>query len=675
MTDEVVHQNHRPLPGGSPSIGRGVLSPPMLSRIPHLPVAALLAMAAVVGMLLVRTYGVSWDEVDNVAVGEAARRAYAGSKDYFALPGLVEHGPLYFMIFTATSETIHRILPLWSLADGRHMTTYATFLFGALSFYVICLRLLSRKSALMATVLFATQPILFGSAFVNQKDIPFMTFFLAVIASGLVGVDGWEAFSGKHPGQPPEGLRIALRRFTKRVGADWRGLHESTKSHFVVLLTLGTLIIVDLFLVGLLQHLGEWGVKAAYNRHALWPIQRLFDLIAVDAYKTPLQLYIEKFGSLFSLLRLGISALLVLVAIVFASASLESIGALWMGAWSNGRYPYWLGSAVFLGGAICIRQVGVLAGAILTLYMLYRGRMKAVLPLLLFWLVAASVAYLTWPYLWADPVRRILDSFSKVDAYGLHTAVFRGRVVFTSELPWNYFPEFLSLQLTEPALILAGVGFPVLVWKSLKRESDPLVVGLLAGWIGAPTYWLIFRGAGIYGGIRHLLFVLPPILILAGAGIDLILDLVSRPWLRRVILSLILIPGLWGIISLQPYEYTYFNIFAGGVDGAYGRYSQDYWCTSIKEGTETVNRMAGPAQALMIFGQVQNAIPYARSDLQIESQYSPLWKADFVVLCKDVRSARWDPGDFRLVSEVRRGGAVYAEVWERVRPAVPNRES
>ena len=672
MTDKVVHQDHRPLPDVSPFIGRGVLSPPMLSRIPLFPVAALLAMAAVVGMLLVRTYGVSWDEVDNVAVGEAARRAYAGSKDYFALPGLVEHGPLYFMIFTATSETIHRILPLWSLADGRHITTYATFLFGALSFYVICLRLLSRKSALMATVLFATQPILFGSAFVNQKDIPFMTFFLAVIASGLVGVDGWGAFSGERPGQPPESLGLTLRRFTEHAAADWRELGESAKRHFYVLLTIGTLIIVDLFLVGLLRHLGASVLEAAYYRRALWPIQRLFDLIAVDAYKTPLQLYMEKFGSLFSVLRLGISALLFSVAIIFASRSLETIGVLWMGSWSIDRYPYWLVSAVFLGGAICIRQVGVLAGAILTPYMLYRGRKKGVLPLLLFWLLAVFVAYLTWPYLWGDPVNRILDSFSKVDAYGLHTAVFQGRVVFTSELPWNYFPEFLSLQLTEPALILAGVGLPVLVWKSLKRESDPLVVGLLAGWIGAPTYWLIYHGAGIYGGIRHLLFILPPILTLAGAGIDSLLDLVRRPWPRRVILALILIPGLWGIISLQPYEYTYFNSFVGGVSGAYGKYSQDYWCTSIKEATEEVNRVAGPAQALMIFGQVQNAIPYARSDLQIESQYSPLWKADFVVLCKDVRSSRWDPDDFRLIYQVHRGGAVYAEVWERVRPGIPN---
>ena len=648
----------------------------MLSRIPLFPVAALLAMAAVVGMLLVRTYGVSWDEVDNVAVGEAARRAYAGSKDYFALPGLVEHGPLYFMIFTATSETIHRILPLWSLADGRHITTYATFLFGALSFYVICLRLLSRKSALMATILFSTQPILFGSAFVNQKDIPFMTFFLAVIASGLVGVDGWGAFSGERPGQPPESLGLTLRRFTEHAAADWRELGESAKRHFYVLLTIGTLIIVDLFLVGLLRHLGASVLEAAYYRRALWPIQRLFDLIAVDAYKTPLQLYVEKFGSLFSVLRLGISFLLVLVlvSIVFARRVLDSIGKLWRGSWSKDLYPYWLGSAVFLGCAICIRQVGVLAGALLSLYMLYRGRARAVLPLLLFWLVAAVVAYVTWPYLWVDPVHRILESFSKLDVYN-HRVVFRGHIFSSSELPWIYLPELTSLQLTEPAVILAGVGLPVLAWKSLRRASDPLVVGLLIGWIGAPTYWLIFRGAAIYGGIRHLLFVLPPVLILAGAGIEAILDRVHRPWPRRAILSLILIPGLWGIISLQPYEYTYFNSFVGGVSGAYGEYNQDYWCTSIKEATETVNRVAGPAQALMIFGQVQNAIPYARSDLQIESQYSPLWEADFVVLCKDARATRWNPDDFRLIYQVHRGGAVYAEVWERVRPAAPSQDS
>ena len=54
------------------------------------------------------------------------------------------------------------------LSDGRHLTNYLMFLAGVLSFYFICLRFMPRSYAGMTTILFATQPLLFGHAYISS---------------------------------------------------------------------------------------------------------------------------------------------------------------------------------------------------------------------------------------------------------------------------------------------------------------------------------------------------------------------------------------------------------------------------------------------------------------------------------------------------------------------------
>jgi hypothetical protein len=49
---------------------------------------------------------------------------------------------------------------------------------------------------------------------------------------------------------------------------------------------------------------------------------------------------------------------------------------------------------------------------------------------------------------------------------------------------------------------------------------------------------------------------------------------------------LLLLPGLAGIIHLHPYEYAYYNLFSGGVGGAYRQYETEYWLTCYKEAVE-----------------------------------------------------------------------------------------
>jgi hypothetical protein len=56
-------------------------------------------------------------------------------------------------------------------------------------------------------------------------------------------------------------------------------------------------------------------------------------------------------------------------------------------------------------------------------------------------------------------------------------------------------------------------------------------------------------------------------------------------------------PGVLGILTLHPYEYTYFNSLVGGTDGASRRYETDYWCTSYREAMELIGATAPPGQS------------------------------------------------------------------------------
>ena len=165
----------------------------MMRRAVRSPMVWLLLAGVVVGLLVGNDYGASYDEQDNADVGAAALKSYAGSDEYFSMPALADHGPFYFMVFSVGSILPASLIPGWGFPDGRHLTNYLTFLAGVACFYILCRRWLPRGSARLATLLFATQPLLFGHAFVNQKDIPFMAFFLATVTAGIVATDRWAA--------------------------------------------------------------------------------------------------------------------------------------------------------------------------------------------------------------------------------------------------------------------------------------------------------------------------------------------------------------------------------------------------------------------------------------------------------------------------------------------------
>lgn len=158
--------------------------PPRLSQ---LAIFILLACAFLAGYASLSDYGMSWDEPDIYRYGEYALNAY----QYLFRPqelapfdtNLNYYGPAYFMLVALLARGAADQVAAW------HLLYFVTFLAGVYVLYLLSKRWMSAWAAFGAALLFLTQPLLWGHAFINPKDTPFMTFFMASIYLGLEMAD------------------------------------------------------------------------------------------------------------------------------------------------------------------------------------------------------------------------------------------------------------------------------------------------------------------------------------------------------------------------------------------------------------------------------------------------------------------------------------------------------
>ncbi len=628
--------------------------------------AALLMLCLAGGLVIGNDFGASTDEYFNARVGRQAIREYLGTGAQYDDPGvLADHGPVYFIPWSLIGDGIGLTLPGWTRPDGRHIFNYLCFLVGVWCFYLIAQRYVRRRAAWMASLLFATQPLLFGYAFINQKDIPFMVFFLATVASGLAAVERQKSMAEGRANRAPKDAHLTSGTRWNGVVADWRGLSVGGKTALAILLLLSLSLLSDLFIIGLLQNQSAALLRAAYEGRASPLVQQIFFAVAQDAYKTPLDLYQEKLVAGYSLLRLVAVPVVAVIIGGFACLTMPSMRK-GLRALSRGPLPLWLLSGVLLGCTVSIRQVGVLAGGLVSVYMLGRLKERALLPCMMFWGVAAATTFATWPYLWPDPIQRFLASMASASRFGGKRVLFNGEFLPSEALPWNYFPTLASLELTEPAVALILFGLPVLMWRLAKGRTDWPAGLVIALWLGVPLAGVYFFGMTVYDNLRHFLFVLPVLFLLSGMSIEQIVANPKYPWARIGFLAVVLVPGILGLASLHPYEYAYFNSFVGGVSGAYGRYDPEHWCTSYREAMQVVNEVAEKEARVLALGQPWSAQMFQREDLRVMVRSSSLPKAEYILVCAWYMRQDWGREGFQKIYEVRRGEAVFAEVWKRI---------
>lgn len=219
------------------------------------------------------------------------------------------------------------------------------------------------------------------------------------------------------------------------------------------------------------------------------------------------------------------------------------------------------------------------------------------LKFLVSFLTAYIILYLFWPRLHFEPVKGIIETITAQSSYShSHPVLFEGTYQNPSQLPYYYLLKMFVLTTPPLVLFLLSTGVPlgVLGLKEKSRKGkDKLITAYIIFVVSFPLIYIIYKNATVYDGIRHLLFIYPPMVVLASLvlslGISRLTKLNSRikSAIFFVFLSACFISSISSIWSLQPYQYTYYNGFVGGLSGAWKKgYDTEYWGTAYKEASE-----------------------------------------------------------------------------------------
>jgi hypothetical protein len=306
-----------------------------------------------------------------------------------------------------------------------------------------------------------------------------------------------------------------------------------------------------------------------------------------------------------------------------------------------------------------------MAGLIVAGFMIWTKRKRSIAPILVYGLIAAFVMYITWPSLWSDPFHHLLESYkTMVNFPWPGTVLFSGHYYQPDSQPISYLPWLITIQLTEVMLPMFFIGFIIAVTK-LSLKSHQEILALLLSWLILPAGYLVVTRTPMYDNFRQLLFLLPPVFIVAGLGMEKLLVLLRRGWLKSVLLIICVLPGIIGGLSLHPYEYVYYNSIVGGTQGAYKRFEMDYWMTSFRAAAEYLNVDAEPDAKVVVWVGSHLVSEFVREDILVEPErgntYSLVGGYQFAVL-----SSRWGQDEIYPTAEpvfsVYRDGALLVVV-------------
>jgi hypothetical protein len=264
---------------------------------------------------------------------------------------------------------------------------------------------------------------------------------------------------------------------------------------------------------------------------------------------------------------------------------------------------------LLLGCALGLRATGLLLVIYAGLLVLLRLTDVATWPerahfvgsTLLRALPAAVLAYAimiaAWP--WAglallNPIRAIL-AFSHFH-YGIQTLAF-GHIYEMGEVPRWYIPAYLAIKLPLTILVGAFIALFSIAWvprgDGLLRKARQREISVLAFIAVFPVLCQVIGQGPGFTGMRHFIFVVPPLAALAGIGFD---SLLAKFELKGRLLGASALAGVAGafvinavtLVQLHPYEYLFFNPLVSGLEGASRRFDMDYWSNIMPEAVNSL---------------------------------------------------------------------------------------
>jgi hypothetical protein len=293
---------------------------------------------------------------------------------------------------------------------------------------------------------------------------------------------------------------------------------------------------------------------------------------------------------------------------------------------------------------------------------------------------AAAIGYLimiaAWPWAWLSPLNPLRAIFSFAHFHYEIRTIVAGRIYRMAEVPWWYVPFYLLIKV--PLVIYAGAlgAIAVSIWALARDRVSRLPwrhveIAFVAFVAVFPVFCEAVAEGPAFTGMRHFLFVVPPLAVLAGIGFDALLTaLTPRRWIAAGAAAALALSLAWNasiLVRLHPYEYMYYNRLVGGLEGAARRYEMDYWVNMMPEAVRALQDYLSLATeksqkvyTVGVCGEIFSFDNYADKRLQA----SPGWlEADFFIAPTQMNCDRLVDG--RVIATIKRFGVPIGVVKDR----------
>ncbi|MEH6951842.1 glycosyltransferase family 39 protein [Nitrobacter sp. NHB1] len=295
--------------------------------------------------------------------------------------------------------------------------------------------------------------------------------------------------------------------------------------------------------------------------------------------------------------------------------------------------------------------------------------------------LAYAIMILAWP--WAalaplNPIRGLL-AFSEFH-YPIRT-VLDGNIYEMAHVPRLYVPTYILIRVPLLTLFGAvlGLAFALLprlvAGRTQALQRDIILIGLT---VIFPLACQVICDGPAFTGLRHFLFVIPALAVLAGVGLDVAATTLSGR--SRVMafgaLAAMSACFLWNaltLVELHPYEYLFYNPLVGGLQGVSRRYVLDYWFDSMPEAiheletyvraTDPVGAGRGPVPVYSV-AVCGIRLSFEKTVTLPRLRFTPRWdQSQFFIAPTHMNCDRALDG--KVVGTVKRLGVVIAYVKDR----------
>ena len=306
---------------------------------------------------------------------------------------------------------------------------------------------------------------------------------------------------------------------------------------------------------------------------------------------------------------------------------------------------------------------------------------RSALPFVAAFVIAYLIMIVVWPWAHQAPLNPLRGFSAFVDFhYPIQTTLF-GHVYHMADVPRWYVPTYIGIKLTLWLLMGAAAALAFMLRSPLRAAAtsgawrqETILVTFAAFF---PLACEVIADGPAFSGLRHFLFTVPPIAVLAGLGLSGVLARLGEMHRAAAFagLALIFLGFGWDattLYRLHPDEYLYFNPLVGGLAGASRRYDTDYWFNIMPEAvgdlehfldrTEGTAGLARPRRhyKVVVCGE---RLPFEKeADARLEWT-KDIYSADFFIAPTNMNCDRYLDG--RVIATIERLGVVIGVVKDR----------